>query len=175
MVLDMGSCTWYIVCDNSCSYHSLVLCGVSLILPCCSLTILTVIDEWQSYGSSPTSDGHAPHTCCPISRITAIVGQHSACWSSPDTYANASLIHCLPTTHTSLSPNWFVHVHWPVALRSMLPQGCGREFEQVRACVCRPHWRRVLGQHMSRESSCGRDRVGQGNSGKPSSQNVSAT
>jgi len=38
VVLDMGSCTWYIACDNSCSYRSLVLCGVSLILLCYGLT-----------------------------------------------------------------------------------------------------------------------------------------
>ena len=156
MVLDVGSCTRYIACDNSCSHCSLVLRGVSLILPCCLTALTGDHMHGQSCGSSTTSDGHAPHTCCPLSRITAIAGQRSTRWSPPDTYANASLIHCLPTAHTGLPPDCFAHLHWPVTLRSGVPRGRGREFKQIRACVCGPHWRRVLGQCASRESSCGR-------------------
>jgi hypothetical protein len=48
--LDVGSCTWYIACDNSCSYRSLVFCGVSLILPCDGLTVLT-FDRCPVHGS----------------------------------------------------------------------------------------------------------------------------
>jgi hypothetical protein len=44
LVLDMGGCTWYVACDDSCSYRSLVLCRVSLFLPCYGLTVFTVVD-----------------------------------------------------------------------------------------------------------------------------------
>jgi hypothetical protein len=155
MALDMGSGARGIACDSSCGHRRLVLCGVSLIWIGEIARSLIIL---QPHRPSAASDGHSPHTRSALSRITAVTWQHRARRSSPHPYAHAASMHRLPTSRASLSSHSAAHVHRSVTFCGGLPRGRGGKFEQIRACVCRAHWRGFLGQRTPREdprSWCG--------------------
>lgn len=107
----------------------------------------------QPHCPSTASDGHAPHPCSTVPRITAVAWQCRTSRSSTHAYSHASSIHCLPTAHASLPPHYAAHLHGSVTFCGGLPRGRGGKFEQVRARVRRAHWRGFLGQRTSCEGA----------------------